>query len=455
MRRRLLFVLVSTVILALAVSGLGTFLLVRRDVEAQEIRRLTQSSENLVQTPDVIQSLSVALPALDLTSAAIAKFDSRNLSRGSVAFSSQQGLPVNNLIEVTSDLNDADLKLVAAGTTVARVNKGFTWVMSPIQVNENGSIEAIVLVALVPNTVDRVVSSFAFGALAALLLAAGSALIIAQQFTRPLRIATGAYRRIASGDLTVRIGERERAATRKDEVGDLLRTLDTMAEALDRARLQERQFLLSVSHDLRTPLTSIRGYAEALADGAVDPTRSAEVIVSETRRLERLVKDLLDLAKLEARQFTLNPTKLDLTDVVTDSADGFIPAAEGINVTITLTVEPDVRAIVDRDRCSQVMANLIENALKYARSQVEVSLTTTDTHATIGIRDDGPGIDAADLPHVFDRSFTSDRRSTRHIGSGIGLAIVKEIVEAMHGTVRIETGPAGTTFFVTIAKIPT
>ncbi len=452
MRRRLLFVLLSTVVLALAVSGIGTFALLRRDIANQEISRLSRGSQRLAETPDPEQSLDVARTALGLISAAIIRFDTKNPSHTRVVYEKQAGLQAGSLIEFTSDLTDADLAAVARGETVARVNKGYTWAIAPIQ-DTKGQFTGIVLVTDLPNTANDVVRWLAIGSLAALLLAAGSAFVIAQQFTRPLRVATGAYRRIAAGDLTVRIGDRDRSASRKDEVGELLRTLDTMAEALDRARMQERQFLLSVSHDLRTPLTSIRGYAEALADGAAEPARSAEVIANEARRLERLVQDLLDLAKLEARQFTLNPKDVDLTDVVTDAADGFLPAAERVDVELALHVESDIRAHIDRDRFAQVLANLIENALKYANKKVSVSLSTSQHNATVAIRDDGPGIATEDLPRVFDRSFTSDRRPTRQIGSGIGLAIVKELVETMHGTIRIETSSDGTAFLVTIPRL--
>jgi two-component system, OmpR family, sensor kinase len=454
-RKRLLFVLLSTVMLALAVSSVGTYELLRRGDRKSEILRLRNTAERLQSLPDVAESLSVTFRALELTSAAIVRFDAVAPSTTRLRYTNESGLQIGSLNEF--NVSDADLLAVAAGRTVTRVNMGSTWAVAQVGTTEAGQVEALVLVALLPNTAERVLPWLALGSLSALLLAAGSAFLIAQQFTRPLRVATGAYRRIASGDLTFRIGDRDRSAARNDEVGELLRTLDTMAEALDRARLQERQFLLSVSHDLRTPLTSIRGYAEAVADGAGDPQRSAEVIVNEARRLERLVQDLLDLAKLEARQFTLTPARVDLTDVVTDSADGFLPSAEKANVLLSLDVIDGVYANLDRDRFAQVLANLIENALKYAHKHVSISLHRDSASAhpqvTIGISDDGPGIDHEDLPFVFDRSFTSDRQSTRHIGSGLGLAIVKEIVSAMDGSLRIETGSTGTTFFVTIPAL--
>ena len=141
-----------------------------------------------------------------------------------------------------------------------------------------------------------------------------------------LAATTDAYRRIAEGDLSVRVGDESRAAMRNDEIGELMRSLDVMADSLDRAQKQEQQFLLSVSHDLRTPLTSIRGFAEAISEGiAPDHQRAATVIASEARRLERLVGDLLTLARLEAQRFTLSMKRTDLSDLVTDAADGFLP----------------------------------------------------------------------------------------------------------------------------------
>lgn len=241
----------------------------------------------------------------------------------------------------------------------------------------------------------------------------------------------------------------------------MLSALDSMAESLQRARDQERQFLLSVSHDLRTPLTSIRGYAEALADGAVsDPVRSAEVIVAESRRLERLVKDLLDLAKLESNQFALRPAEVDLTELVTDVADGFLPAAEEAGVALHLVAAPNLLAVVDPDRVAQMVANLIENALKFARTSVTVGLSVglpvgeMNPGFVITVSDDGPGIDERDLQHVFERSFTSDRQPTRKIGSGLGLAIVSELAAAMRGGVTVTTDGTGTTFSILYPKVP-
>jgi two-component system sensor histidine kinase BaeS len=219
-----------------------------------------------------------------------------------------------------------------------------------------------------------------------------------------------------------------------------------MAEVLERSKGVERQFLLSVSHDLRTPLTSIRGYAEAIADGALpDPAKGGNVILSEARRLERLVGDLLDLAKLESRSFALTLGPVDLVDVAAGTVDGFRRETDEAGITMEL-VPAHAPAVVegDADRLAQVAANLLQNALKFARSEIQVSVESVDGWARLSVSDDGPGIAPDDLPHVFERLYVSRHQPRRkEIGSGLGLAIVRELVTAMGGTVQASAAATG------------
>jgi two-component system sensor histidine kinase BaeS len=279
-------------------------------------------------------------------------------------------------------------------------------------------------------------------ALGTLAVAAAVAANLGRRLTKPLREAQAATRRIAGGDLATRVpidpddGE---------ELAGLSESINTMAASLERSRGLERQFLLSVSHDLRTPLTSIRGYAEALAEGrAPDPSHAAGVILSESRRLERLVQDLLELAKLDARRFSLDVRGIDLAEVAADTAEGFRPAAEKAGVDLHVRSRADatiVLAAADPDRLAQVVANLVENALKYARTAIEVGADGVK----LWVADDGPGIGAEDLPHVFEPFYSSARTPTRQVGTGLGLAIVHELVDAMGGAVRAEPDPSGGT----------
>ena len=192
----------------------------------------------------------------------------------------------------------------------------------------------------------------------------------------PLVRAVDTTQRIAAGDLDARMG-----TGRHDypELQSLAGGIDSMAANLGRLRNTERQFLLSVSHELRTPLTSIRGYAEAIADGAVaDTTHAAAVITTEARRLERLVADLLDLAKLDARSFSFHLREVDAAEVVEEAAEELRPVLDEAGLTLWVDNPGGPQMVVaDPDRLDQVLANLLENAAKFAQSAVSIGAYAT------------------------------------------------------------------------------
>jgi two-component system sensor histidine kinase BaeS len=244
---------------------------------------------------------------------------------------------------------------------------------------------------------------------------------------------------MAQGDLTAKVPV---GAHDYPELVELSAAINSMGESLGRARHLEREFFLSVSHELRTPLTSIRGYADAIADGATDDVTAAVAIISaEARRLERLVQDLLDLARLDTKQFSMHVEPIDCVALVRPIVEGFRPQADRLGVALAPSFPPDGDLIVegDADRLGQIVANLVENAFKYATTLVEVGITRVDRWILVWVADDGPGIAAGDLPHVFERHFTSDRLPARQIGSGLGLAIVSELATAMGAVVNADS----------------
>jgi signal transduction histidine kinase len=272
-----------------------------------------------------------------------------------------------------------------------------------------------------------------------LAIAALVAAALARRFTRPLVAAASVTRRIATGDLDAKV---EVSPHEIPEFAQLADSINAMGANLVRARDQERQFLLSVSHELRTPLTSIRGYADAVIDGATDdPVAAATVISSEARRLDRLVQDLLDLARLDADRFSLNLEPVDCAEVVRRVATGFRPRAIELGLELVAAPGSDeplwVRA--DSDRLSQVMANLVENASSFAESRIVVGAGSVGGTPTVWVTDDGPGIPTNQLAKVFERHFISDRVSGRRKGSGLGLAIVSELAGGMGAVVRAES----------------
>jgi two-component system sensor histidine kinase BaeS len=270
----------------------------------------------------------------------------------------------------------------------------------------------------------------------------------------PLRTAESVTARIAAGDLSARV---EDAPGTDPELRRLGTSINTMAAGLAAAQGTQRQFLLSVSHELRTPLTSIQGYAEALEDGtASDVPRAAGIIAAESRRLARLVSDLLELARLDTGRFSLRPGPVRLSIAVADAVAAFQPSADDLGLSLTCAVDgAGIDVLADPDRLTQVVSNLVENALNHAARTVRVgaaTATATDTDtaggaAVVWVDDDGPGVAPADLPHIFTRLFSSVERPGRKVGTGLGLAIVADLVASMGGHVRAESplGPAGGT----------
>jgi signal transduction histidine kinase len=326
----------------------------------------------------------------------------------------------------------------------------------PVPVSDGGSINlVVVLTRNAPAGVGSAALWFAIAAAATIAIALIAANRLGHRIARPLQETEGVTRRIARGDLEARVPVPEREGP---ELVSLANSVNQMAASLSKAQGAQRQFLMSVSHDLRTPLTSVRGFAEAISDGATDDVNyAAGVITSEARRLERLVSDLLELAKLESGAFSLHCGPMDLAECVTDATRAFAPAAAEQGVAISIETAPpgDVYCDADPDRLGQVVANVVENALKYARTRVTVKTGRFDRGLpTVLVEDDGPGIPPQDLERVFERLYQSRLPADRKVSSGLGLAIVDELVKRMGGDVRAESpiGPAGGTRFVIVLQ---
>jgi signal transduction histidine kinase len=358
------------------------------------------------------------------------------------------------LTDLPKGLTPADLdpRALLTGKEQSGQQGGTVFVADPLQV-VNGNTPVVVLTQQVETQpLGRAGPFFLLAGAVALVVAAIVAFYLARRLTRPLTAMGQTADRIAAGDLSARV---DLGRHPDDELAGLARALDGMAAQLEAARGLERGFLLSVSHDLRTPLTSISGYAQAIADGTVegreDQKRAAEVIGAEARRLERLVADLLDLARLDAHEFSLTPRPVDAAEVVGEATDGFRPSAREIGVELVVDRPGSAPVDADPERLGQIVANLVENALKYARTRVDVGVSANNGTLELRVDDDGPGIDADDLPHVFDRLYTSRPAPGRKVGTGLGLAIVRELSAAMGGTadVRVVDG-RGTRFVVRI-----
>jgi len=435
MRRRLTIALIALVVGTVALTSIGSYVLIRRVTVtnaqqelAQEARAISDTFRDRTGLTKVSfrKELAVVTSAGNFASVRFVHLAADGTVRGTLG----SGLTV-------AQVHPAAL---AAGTQVTGHTGSllaYSAVVTPLPGRSSGT-PVLVVTRQIHSPVNGI-RYFAWIGVAAALAAALVAAALARRFTRPLVAAVDTTGRIAAGDLDAKVPVRVRE---DPEFARLAESINTMGANLVRARDQERQFLLSVSHELRTPLTSIRGYSDAVVDGATDdPVAAAGVIGTEARRLERLVQDLLDLARLDADRFSLELRDVDAAQEVRQIVGGFGPRAAELGLTLDLAPgsERPCRVVADSDRLGQIVANLVENAASFARSSVVVGVTGDGGRAVVWVDDDGPGIPSDQLTRVFDRHVTSDRADGRRKGSGLGLAIVRELATAMGATVRAES----------------
>jgi two-component system sensor histidine kinase BaeS len=436
MRRRLTWAIVGTVVVTLVVVGVGTLVLARIDARSRTIEDLEQRA---VDVADAVAELPEGRE-VDVLRRLRGSLDLDGVTLVRLGVRSPAG-PRQPLLPAGVELAALDAGALRAGAVVSGV-RGSTAYAAAAVPDRVGAVALPVVVVTngIASDIGPAGRWFVLAGVVTVAVAAVVARRLGRALAGPVAEAEATTRRIAAGDLAARVPAPPEHAD--DELARLARSINTMAEELERSRGLERQFLLSVSHDLRTPLTSIRGWAEAIADGATEePAAAAGVVVAESRRLERLVRDLLDLARLDARRFALDVGDVDLADVAAGTAEGMRPDLEDAGLQVRVEGDGRVPVAGDADRLAQVAANLLENAGKFARSTITVRAVLDGDDAVLQVDDDGPGIDAEDLPHVFERLYVARRLPLRaESGSGLGLAIVRELTTAMGG--RVVAGPA-------------
>ncbi len=319
------------------------------------------------------------------------------------------------------------------------------------------------------STLATITGLLAITTLGALLAALIVSAYLAVRFTRPLRRLGEATRRLGAGDMSGRVPTAELESSYA-EVADLARQFNVMAERLEesielirRDRDRSRDFLADVSHELRTPLAALRMNTELLQGGAgADPTTRAEFLATSRQQLDRLdwlAQNLLELSKLESGLLRLDLRPDDLRSTVETAFEQAEPAGGRRGVALELHLPPaPVRIRHDPPRIGQVIANLLGNAIKFTPPGGAVTLTLEPHRdgARLEIRDTGVGIDASEIPHIFERFYRGSRANeARGSGSGLGLAIVKSIVDMHGGRISVESRVgSGTTFAVILPRDP-
>ena len=418
LRSRLFAAIVLVALLSLAIAlALGAFV-TRRAVERNTLRDLSAQFDLLVERErDAIlpfsrlQSLQEKfLDRQDELVVPVRLDGSDELLPPERAARLRRGAPLDGLIET-------------AGTRylyAARLVNGKGYILLRPASSTNSAWR--------PHIEGLIIAAFATAALAALI-----AFLLARAIARPVRRVAEATRGLASSTSDPPLVPVEGAR----ELALLAESFNEVAVALSKAREAERAFLLSVSHELKTPLTAIRGYAEGLGEGVLPAEETAEIILRESGRLERLIGDLLDLGRMNKAEFSVRREPIDLQAIAQEALRRYESQARDFGVTLEAG-GTDAPALGDADRTLQIVSNLVENALRMTPAGGLVRIVTEP--GSIRVEDTGPGLRPEELEQAFDRFFLYSRYGReRSVGTGLGLAIVKELALGMGGSVSAES----------------
>jgi two-component system, OmpR family, sensor histidine kinase BaeS len=270
--------------------------------------------------------------------------------------------------------------------------------------------------------------------LAALVLALTCSFLMMRRVLGPLTQMSNITRKIAAGDYSSRVPIRS-----QDEVGKLGTAFNRMADSLQAIENLRKTLIIDVAHELRTPLTNIQGYLEALLDGVVPPSEeNFRLLHEETLRLVDLVESILRLARADAARADLRKTKIDVVDLIHQVLETFRPQLYAKQLKVDLRVDRDSLLYADPQKLSQVLGNLLQNAVQYTQpgGTVRISTELAQGETKVVFANSGGDLSDKDLPFIFERFYRGEKsRSRAHGGAGIGLAIVKELIEAHDGRV--------------------
>ncbi|MGK0467931.1 ATP-binding protein [Clostridium sp.] len=295
--------------------------------------------------------------------------------------------------------------------------------------------------------------SFFLSGFIALIFGLIVSILLSKQISSPLTKITATANSIRNGDLEAR----SHVTSKTTEIIDLNASINYLAETLQKQELLRKRLTSDMAHELRTPLTNLKSHIEALLDKVWEPTEKMLTgFYEEIKRLIKLVEGLNDIAKLEQTNLNLNKSRFNLSLELEKVITSFEPLFANSNSKIISNVFSNIDVCMDKDKFTQVMYNLLANSLKYLNGNGEVFVTLKDKNETIilEVKDNGIGISEKDLPFIFERFYRSDEsRNKKTGGSGIGLTIVKSIVETHNGTIDVNsTLGEGSTFTVTIPK---
>lgn len=305
----------------------------------------------------------------------------------------------------------------------------------------------------IDSAVRQGLATLAIGCVVGLLFAGIAAAILSDRLARPLRTMKETALLLAQGHYDIKTG-----ITTQDEIGQLARTMDVLAEHLEKARTQREQidkmrdsFVANVSHELRTPIAILRGYLELLEEGSVPEGEDIQgcyrQMLAESRHMERLVNDLLELSRLQDAGFRLTMEEVDLCQIVSDAARGIRRQAQSKKIDLEVQLpEEECHVMGDYGRIRQMLMILMDNAVKFSYENGSIQVAVENNpHSVLRVTDHGVGIHPKQLSYIFDRFYKSNTAENRK-GTGLGLAIAQEIAKRHEAVISVSSGEDGTVF---------
>jgi signal transduction histidine kinase len=440
--------LVVGVVIIIAAAAILVYLIRNPTVDRSELQRLRLSANLIARRSPIFDELPGQAPPARLE---LASRRADNWLQARIAIYSPEGeLLVDSRADSAAALPGLTFFARKRSNSVPlfRDSSGQAWLYTLVPLDSGNT-----LVVAAPRPQRSVWYLFREEFLTPFVRALGLALILSvilavwmsRWVSAPLQRLSDAARSISASDF------RPISLEGPKEVQDVSRAFNEMGDRLQSSQRSQRDFIANVSHDLKTPLTSIQGYAQAILDGAADGPSAARVIYDEADRMNRMVLDLLDLARLEAGTLRFEWALLDLGNLLSNVARKLTPQAQAGEIGLSLDLpagpaDEPLKVLGDADRLAQVFTNLVDNAIKFtpAGGQVHLSARQEDGQAEVRVIDNGPGIPADEIERVFERFYQVDkaRPGGDRRGVGLGLAIAREIVQAHGGLIRVaDRGP--------------
>ena len=362
-------------------------------------------------------------------------------------FSSFEELPFENSIYV-----EKALKGESVTEFIKKDGKAIFFMATPLNEKYN---EQVMLIALhgYEQTASRMKGIFLLAGFITVLGTTLFLFIISKRIAAPLRDMNSVALEYAKGNFDKKVTVKS-----KDEVGQLGNSLNYMAKELESLDSMRKEFVANVSHDMRSPLTSVNGFIVAMLDGTIPEhqhKRYLRLMKDETTRLIKLVNDLLDIASIEAGQMAISPINYNLSEQVRKLIAKTEPElTKGqIEVSLTSNQEEDIFILADPNRIDQVLGNLMQNAINFSpeKGMIEVEVAQNEQEVTVSIKDEGPGLREEEMKFIWDRFFKVDKARSQKSGTGIGLSIVKHIIDLHGAKIEVDSKPGvGTKFTIFI-----